>query len=118
MHRVTAHASFADGVEEVFAAVGESVSLSCRRNSSVIKERKVKWTENNHRLTDDVVSQNAQTKALRVTEVSALHAGEYQCLDFSRPERVINNIWLYTLDGELRKKHENIGKIVHTLDLS
>lgn len=113
MHRVTAHASLADGVEEVFAAVGESVSLPCRENPSVTEDRKVKWTEKKHRLTGDITSQNGQTFASHVTQafpslvinkVSALHAGEYQCSEFSRQERVINNIQLYTLDGELRKK--------------
>lgn len=101
----------------MFAAVGQPVTLSCRANPSVHSESKVTWTENKHELTGDVPS---QTTAFRVAEtfpslvinpVSALHAGEYQCSEFSRPERVIHNIWLYTLDGELRKKqHQSIGK--------
>ncbi|XP_075883004.1 uncharacterized protein LOC142888514 isoform X2 [Nelusetta ayraudi] len=94
------------GVEEVFAAVGESVSLSCRGNSALVEGGKVKWTENKHRLTGDIASQNGQTGAFHVTEgsptlviskVSAVHAAEYQCSESSSPEKVIN-IWLYTLD--------------------
>lgn len=109
-HSVTAHASLTDGVEEVFAAIGEPVTLFCGgKYSSVTEERKVKWTENKHRLTGDMASQNGRPRvseafpSLVIGKVSALHAGEYQCSEFSTPERVINKIWLYTLDGERRK---------------
>lgn len=125
MHRVSDGASLAGGVEEVFAAVGESLSLSCRGNSSLVEGGKVQWTENKHRLTGDIASQNGQTRAFHVTEgsptlviskVSAVHAAEYQCSESSSPEKVINNIWLYTLDGEPGNKHQSKGKKEHSLD--
>lgn len=96
----------------MFAAVGESLSLSCRGTSSLVEGGTVLWTENQHRLTDDMASHNGQTRAFRVTQgspkvviskVSAVHAGEYGCSESSSPEKVINTIWLYTLDGESGK---------------
>lgn len=111
---LTDHASLADGVEEVFAAAGESVSLDCRGNSSLVGGGNVMPTESKHSLTGDIAS---QTRTFGVTEgsptlvisnVSAVHAGEYLCCESSSPERVISKIWLYTLDGESRKKESKL----------
>lgn len=97
-----------DGIEEVFAAVGESVSLSCSNTSSLGVGGSVKWTVGERTLTDDISSYKGQTEALHVTKdsklviskVSALHARDYQCSESTDQQKVFNKIRLHTLDGE------------------
>ncbi|TKS81933.1 hypothetical protein D9C73_016040 [Collichthys lucidus] len=75
-----------DGIEEVFAAVGESVSLSCSNTSS---------------LTDDNSQHEGRTEAYHVIKesplvigkVSALHAKDYKCSSGQQ-----NVFRLHTLD--------------------
>ncbi|KAM6994707.1 uncharacterized protein LKV04_007052 [Tautogolabrus adspersus] len=89
-----------DGVEEVFAAVGESVSLSCSNTSSLSVGSRVMWRMGSQ---TDLSPDTRQTEAfhenedssLEIMNVSPLHAGEYQCL---AEDQVLNKIWLYTLD--------------------
>ncbi|KAK2844438.1 hypothetical protein Q5P01_011097 [Channa striata] len=88
-----------DGVEEVFAAVGESVSLSCS-NTSSLGIRSVKWTVGGRPLTNEILLEKGQTKAfhvnrdssLLISKVSALHGADYQCSDS------IHKVRLHVLD--------------------
>ena len=99
--------STSDGIEEVFTAVGESVSLSCGNTSSLSVG--VKWAVGERTLTDDNISlYGGQTEALHlnkdsslvITKVGALNAGEYHCSDSTDEQKVFNKIRLHTLDGE------------------
>ncbi|XP_065814357.1 uncharacterized protein [Labrus bergylta] len=91
-----------DGVEEVFAAVGESVSLSCGNTSSLSEGSRLVWRMGSQPVTA-MSPDKKQTEASRENEISShgimnvspLHAGEYQCLAGGQ---VLNKIWLYTLD--------------------
>ncbi|XP_031708340.1 uncharacterized protein LOC116386357 isoform X2 [Anarrhichthys ocellatus] len=95
-----------DGIEEVFAAVGESVSLSCSDTSSLGVSVRGKWSVGERTLTDDMSPQKGQTEKFHVNEdsslviskVSALHAGDYQCSDSTDQQKVLNKIRLHTLD--------------------
>ncbi|XP_078109289.1 uncharacterized protein LOC144519765 [Sander vitreus] len=95
-----------DGIEEVFAAVGESVSLSCSNTSSLGVGGSVKWTVGEGTLTDDISSYKGQREELHVTKdsslviskVSALHTGDYQCSESTDQQKVFNKIRLHTLD--------------------
>ncbi|KAM8734591.1 uncharacterized protein AB9X84_023365 [Acanthopagrus schlegelii] len=92
-----------DGVEEVFTAAGESVSLSCSSTSSLGVGGSVAWAVGERLLTDD----NSPCKgrchvntdsSLVISKVSTLHAGEYRCSESADRHKVLNKIWLYTLD--------------------
>ncbi|XP_054477961.1 uncharacterized protein LOC129109844 isoform X2 [Anoplopoma fimbria] len=93
-----------DGIEEVFAAVGESVSLSCSNTSSLGVSGRVKWAIGER--TDDMSPRKGQMETFHVNEdsslviskVSALHAGDYQCSDSTDQQKVFNKIRLHTLD--------------------
>ncbi|KAI9536508.1 hypothetical protein NQZ68_032303 [Dissostichus eleginoides] len=94
-----------DGIEEVFTAVGESVSLSCRNTSSLSVGGSVKWAVGERTLTDDISPYGGQTEALHlnkdsslvITKVGALNAGDYQCSE-STDEQKVFKIRLHTLD--------------------
>ncbi|KAK9513647.1 hypothetical protein VZT92_027163 [Zoarces viviparus] len=95
-----------DGIEEVFAAVGESVSLSCSDTSSLGVSVRGKWSVGERTLNEDVSPHKGQTEKFHVNEdsslvisrVSALHAGDYQCSDSTKQQKVFNKIRLHTLD--------------------
>ncbi|XP_059194728.1 uncharacterized protein LOC131975919 [Centropristis striata] len=88
-----------DGIEEVVAAVGESVSLSCSNDSS-LSVGGVKRAEGERTLTHHMSPYEGQThvindSSLVISKVSALHAGDYQCSWYTGQ---LNKIRLYTLD--------------------
>ncbi|XP_039973232.1 uncharacterized protein LOC120783905 isoform X2 [Xiphias gladius] len=95
-----------DGVEEVFASAGESVSLSCGNNASRGVSGGIKWTVGGRTLTDDTSPKNGQSEAFHVTEdsslfiskVRALNAGEYRCSESTDQKKALNKIRLHTLD--------------------
>ncbi|XP_041799063.1 uncharacterized protein LOC121610833 [Chelmon rostratus] len=95
-----------DGVEEVFAAVGESVSLTCGNTSSLGASGSVEWAVGGRTLTDHMSPHRSQTKAFHVNtdsslvigKVSALHAGDYQCSESTGQQKVLHKIRLHTLD--------------------
>lgn len=97
-----------DGIEEVFAAVGESVSLSCVNTSCLDVGGSVEWAVSRSTPTDDISPHEGQTETLHantdsslvVSKVSALDAGNYQCSESTGQQRVCNTIRLHTLDGE------------------
>ncbi|XP_034731019.1 uncharacterized protein LOC117946764 [Etheostoma cragini] len=103
---ITYTTTIKDGIEEVFAAVGESVTLSCSNTSSLGVGNSVKWTVGERPLTDDMSSYNGQTEAVHVnkdsslfiSKVTALHAGDYQCSDSTDQQKLFNKIRLHTLD--------------------
>lgn len=105
MHSVTSFIFALDGLEEVFAVVGESVSLSCGDTSSLGVGSKVEWKMESQNLIPDASHDKQQTKAFHVSEdssleinkVSPLHAGDYHC---SVSHKVLNKIRLHTLDGK------------------
>lgn len=93
----------------MFAAAGESVSLSCSNTSSLGEGGSVKWAAGGRTLPDDITPYKGQTGAFHVSkgssslvisEVSALHAGDYQCSESTAQQKVFNKIRLHTLDGE------------------
>ncbi|XP_074539359.1 uncharacterized protein LOC141800594 [Halichoeres trimaculatus] len=94
-----------DGLEEVFAAVGESVSLSCGDTSPLGVGSRVEWKMGSQPLIGDVPRDQQQTEAFHVNEdfslginkVSPLHAGDYQCSE-SVSQKVLNKIRLHTLN--------------------
>lgn len=92
-----------DGFEEVFAAVGESVSLTCSSTSSLGSGGIPEWAIGGRPLADE-----SQTKAfngnkgseLLISKVSSAHAGDYQCAESAGEHKVLNKIRLHTLDGK------------------
>ncbi|KAM3614335.1 uncharacterized protein V6R79_012903 [Siganus canaliculatus] len=85
-----------DGVEEVFAAVGESLTLSCGNTSS----HQSVWTRGGR-----VLANTTQAEAFHVTEDSLIiskvipvHAGDYQCSRSDDKKRVFNKIRLHTVN--------------------
>ncbi|XP_022624218.1 uncharacterized protein LOC111238809 isoform X2 [Seriola dumerili] len=94
------------GEEEVFAAVGESVSLSCSNASSLGVRGSVEWAAGGKPLSDGTSHKKGQSEAFPVNEdsslfirkVSALNAGDYQCSESSEQKKVLNKIRLHTLD--------------------
>lgn len=97
-----------DGIEEVFTAVSESVSLSCSSTSSLRMGGSVTWAVGERPLTDDISPCKGRChvnrdSSLVISKVSALHAGEYQCSESAERRKVLNRIWLHTLDGECER---------------
>ncbi|KAM7383633.1 hypothetical protein PAMP_003268 [Pampus punctatissimus] len=95
-----------DGIEEVFAAVGDSVSFFCNHTSSLGMGGNVEWAMGGRPLTDDISREKGRTDAfhvnkdssLLISEVSALHSGDYQCSLVSTGEqKVLNKIRLHTI---------------------
>ncbi|XP_032414125.1 uncharacterized protein LOC116717113 [Xiphophorus hellerii] len=94
-----------DGLEEVFTAVGESVSLLCRNTSSPRLGDRIEWTLNNKMLSD-LVPENGQTNvchvnkdsSLVISKLTPLHAGDYQCMGSTEEQRVLHKIRVHTLD--------------------
>ncbi|XP_056237166.1 uncharacterized protein LOC130172445 isoform X2 [Seriola aureovittata] len=94
------------GVEEVFAAVGESVSLSCSNASSLGVRGSAEWAAGGKPLSDGTSHKKGQSEAFPVNEdsslfirkVSALNAGDYQCSESTEQKKVLNKIRLHTLD--------------------
>ena len=80
---------FLDGVEEVFAVVGESLSLSCSSTSSLRAVDKLQWYRGKLLVNHD--------SSMVIKKVSSLHSGDYQCLDDGN---VTNQVRLHTLDSE------------------
>ncbi|XP_063735102.1 uncharacterized protein LOC134861651 isoform X2 [Eleginops maclovinus] len=101
---ITYTTTLKDGIEEVFTAVSESVSLSCRNTSSLSVGGSVKWAVGERTLADDILPY--QTEALHlnkdsslvITKVRALNAGDYQCSESKDEQKVLNKIRLHTLD--------------------
>lgn len=94
-----------DGVEEVFAAVGESVSLSCGNTSSLGAGGSVKWAVGGRTLTDDHNGLPVdKDPSLVISKVSAQHAGDYQCSESTDQKKVFNKIRLHAFDGECENK--------------
>ncbi|XP_044213883.1 uncharacterized protein LOC122986657 [Thunnus albacares] len=95
-----------DGIEEVFAAVGESVSFTCTNTSSLGVDGRVEWAVGERPLTADTSPEKGQIKAFHVnkdsslfiSEVSALYSGVYQCSVSTGEQTVLNKIKLHTLD--------------------
>lgn len=93
-----------DGLEEVFATVGESVLLNCGNTSSP----DMKWTLREKQLRDASSPDNGQIKAshvnqdssLVISRLSSLHAGDYQCSHSTDKNDVLNKFRLHTLDGK------------------
>ncbi|XP_026040586.1 uncharacterized protein LOC113032125 isoform X1 [Astatotilapia calliptera] len=91
-----------DGLEEVFATVGESVLLNCGNTSSP----DMKWTLREKQLRDASSPDNGQIKAshvnqdssLVISRLSSLHAGDYQCSHSTDKKDVFNKFRLHTLD--------------------
>ncbi|RVE62539.1 hypothetical protein OJAV_G00158140 [Oryzias javanicus] len=102
-----------DGLEEVFAAVGESVSLPCSSNFSFTSTSDIKWTINDNPLTNASLRQTFQINkdSLVINKVNSLHAGDYQCLESSGSHNVLNTIRLHTLDvtEEFDPEEENLN---------
>ncbi|XP_054903846.1 uncharacterized protein LOC129371317 [Poeciliopsis prolifica] len=93
-----------DGLEEVFTAVGESVSLLCRNTSSLRLGDRIEWTLNNKMLSD-LVPENGQTNtshvikdsSLVISKLTPMDAGDYQCMGSSDEQRVLHRIRVHTL---------------------
>ncbi|KAL6109080.1 uncharacterized protein ACO6RY_12290 [Pungitius sinensis] len=99
------------GIEEVFAAVGESVSLSCWATSSLGGKGGGKWAVGERTLTHDMSPHNgpfhvSEDSSLVISEVSALHAGDYTCSDSTDQQRGVNKVRLHTLDVTSEREPE------------
>ncbi|XP_029958654.1 uncharacterized protein LOC115396775 isoform X2 [Salarias fasciatus] len=94
-----------DGLEEVVAAVGQSVSLSCN-TSSLDVEVSVEWTVCENPLTDRNspdcgqirTSHEMKDSSLVISKLKAVHAGQYQCSESGGQHRALDRIRLHTLD--------------------
>lgn len=80
--------SFSDGIEEVFAAVGESVSFSCRNTSSFGLGGK------------DLPQSIFENKGLSsvITKVKMTHSGDYKCSDPTNQQH--KHFRLHTFDSK------------------
>ncbi|XP_061573914.1 uncharacterized protein LOC133440609 [Cololabis saira] len=102
---VTSVSFLSDGVEEVFAAAGESVSLTCRNISSLSSGGPIRWAVNKTPGTYKLPASH-QTEDLDldgdsplvISKLSPSHAGNYQCSESTGQKNVLNRIWLHTLD--------------------
>ncbi|XP_028281479.1 uncharacterized protein LOC114448617 isoform X2 [Parambassis ranga] len=84
-----------DGLQEVFGAVGESVSLSCGHTSSY----GVEWAKCEKPLMHDITSDMVpQDTSLVISKLTALHAADYKCSEATGQHSVLNKIRLHTLD--------------------
>ncbi|XP_029361037.1 uncharacterized protein LOC115045473 [Echeneis naucrates] len=83
-----------DGVEEVFAAVGESLSLSCGNISSYGVNASVEWAVGGKLISNGASPLNEDSSLL----ISEVNAGEYQCSESNEPKKVLNKIRLHTLN--------------------
>lgn len=100
---MTSAAFLTDGVEEVFTAVGETVSLSCHNASLVGVAGAVQWALDRRMLRDEVPLFKGETGTLSplvIGRVSAEHAGDYQCAESTAQQTVLNQIRLHTVDSE------------------
>ncbi|CAG12033.1 unnamed protein product [Tetraodon nigroviridis] len=88
---ITRTTTLRDGIEEVFASVGESVSLSCHNTSSLGVSGSVEWA-----VGERVLSRGSLS--LVIGKVSTLHAAEYRCSDPTDQQRVFNRVRLQTLE--------------------
>ncbi|XP_076016743.1 uncharacterized protein LOC143008745 isoform X2 [Genypterus blacodes] len=95
-----------DGIQEVFAAVGESVSFSCGNTSSLGVGDRMQWALGGKPLTEDISPVKGQTEPFHVnkdfllviSKVSAMHSGNYQCSFPTDDQKVTNKIRLHTVD--------------------
>lgn len=86
------------GLEEVFAAVGESVSLACRTTSSLSFRGNTEWTVKQKTLAKAFYT--SEDSSLVIDKLSAQQAGDYQCAESSGQRNVFNKVRLHTLDGK------------------
>ncbi|XP_041648454.1 uncharacterized protein LOC121513035 [Cheilinus undulatus] len=90
-----------DGLEEVFAAVSESVSLSCGNTSSLAVGGRVEWrmgSQKDHKSPNKSLTEAFHVNkdfSLGIDKVSPLHVGDYTC---SAGQQVFNRVRLHTLD--------------------
>ncbi|KAM9723276.1 uncharacterized protein ACNS7B_018738 isoform 2-T2 [Menidia menidia] len=110
---VTYTTTVKDGVEEVFAAAGESVSLACSSTSSLSIGGSVPQAGETNPVTDSE-PERGQTAAvgvnkrssLVISDLSPLHARDYQCTE----QEAQTKIRLHVLDvsAEADKRGENL----------
>ena len=81
----------------MFAAVGESVSLSCGHTSSLRVGDKLQWYRGDKTATLGDVLQVNDDSSLVIREVASMHSGDYQCMEDGK---VTNRVRLHTLDSE------------------
>lgn len=89
------------GLEEVFAAVGESVSLACRNTSSLSFTGNTEWTVTQKTLTKAFCT--SKHSSLVIDKLSPQQAGDYQCAESSGQRNVFNKVRLHTFDGRCEK---------------
>ncbi|XP_022074786.2 uncharacterized protein LOC110969060 [Acanthochromis polyacanthus] len=92
-----------DGIEEVFAAVGESVSLKCSNTSSIGLGGRTQWVMCEKQQSHDIPPDNLQAKvkkdsSLVISEVSDAHAGDYLCSESTGQQGALSRYRLHTLD--------------------
>ncbi|XP_008294731.1 uncharacterized protein LOC103368217 [Stegastes partitus] len=92
-----------DGLEEVFAAVGESVSLKCSNTSCLGLGGCTQWAMCVERQWRDISPDDLQTNANKdssfvIGKVSAVHAGDYRCSESTGQQRALSKYRLHTLD--------------------
>lgn len=108
MQSVTCAPFHPDGIEEVFAVVGESVSFFCGNTSSHGMSARTQWDRSGGPLPISVTNQDqsglfhvSQDSSLVINKVSAWHSGDYQCSLPDDENKVIKKMRLHTLDGEV-----------------
>ncbi|KAF7665746.1 hypothetical protein LDENG_00132660 [Lucifuga dentata] len=93
-----------DGIQEVFAVVGESVSFSCGDTSSLSVGGGMQWdlggrsehiSPGKNQLPPFHMNEDS---SLVISKVSALQSGNYKCSQPTGDKKVINKIRLHTLD--------------------
>lgn len=88
-----------DGIQEVFAAVGGLVSLSCDNTSSL--NGSIQWAVGGRPLPHDTTLHlSKSSSSLVISKVNPVHAEDYQCSDSAGQQKVFNRIRLHTLDSE------------------
>ncbi|KAM4581611.1 uncharacterized protein PAE49_006091 isoform 2-T2 [Odontesthes bonariensis] len=102
---ISATTTVKDGVEEVFVAVGESVSLTCSNTSSLSFGGRIMRAVETNPPTDispdsnqiKTVHVNTDT-SLVINKLSPLHARDYQCAESTAQQEVPTKIRLHILD--------------------
>ncbi|XP_041845039.1 uncharacterized protein LOC121642390 [Melanotaenia boesemani] len=94
-----------DGIEEVFAAVGDSVSVTCSNSSSLsfggstertVGEKPLRDSSSDHDHTE--VFHVNKDSPLVINKLTPLHAGDTQCTEFTGQEVVHTKLRLHILD--------------------
>lgn len=95
-----------DGIEEVFAAVGESLTFPCNGTSPLAAGSRARWDVDGRPREGRIAAGEEPPRpyhvnrdfAMVIGEVKPLHSGDYWCSLHGEPHKVLGKVRLHTLD--------------------